>query len=439
MTRHYTPDNVAELLSKHAPRELTSLLDPAVGSGVLIRPLLERCRKQSATVVCVDSDAEALAELRSTLDNKTAKQAQFVNADFLEWAASECSQPRHREFDCVVMNPPFSAQKSGYTWISSQAYCPGSSLRTRSVPVETAFVLRAVEMLRPGGRLLAILPGSIVMSESSQWLREHLLRVGAIHYVRELPRRTFREVESRFYLFIFQKTGRQRVITLCNHDLAGRERLYVAKSELGPSLRLDYGFHDSRQELQALVEAGGMEWQLLKECASLFRGTEKSPDGVDYSIHTCDYRNGFWRRASRHREPAAAGDTCVQKGDILVKRVSRNCSQSFGRGLGIIGMPCSDCVIVIRPNRQRSSSRLLFALRCLSTLEATRTKIESGTGAAYVTLNELLTLRVPIGIDRRFPRLFKTFCEALRRKNGRKLAAVERSAHRFLLKRGGSG
>ena len=55
-----------------------------------------------------------------------------VQADFLAWAGSN----EHQMFDRVVMNPPFSEGR----W--------------------TAHVKAAAEMVKPGGRLVSILPAS---------------------------------------------------------------------------------------------------------------------------------------------------------------------------------------------------------------------------------------------------------------------------------------
>ena len=75
----------------------------------------------------------------------------------------------------------------------------------RFMPLEAAFLCRALELLADGGRLLAIVPCSVVMSESLQWLREELLSQGAIRFVHELPPRSFPGVDSRMYLLVLQQ------------------------------------------------------------------------------------------------------------------------------------------------------------------------------------------------------------------------------------------
>ena len=52
-------------------------------------------------------------------------------------------------------------------------------------------------------------------------------------------------------------------------------------------------------------------------------------------------------------------------------------------------MPCSDCVIIIRPKVSQLSVSLLFALRALFGADWTKPLLERGTGASYVSQDNL--------------------------------------------------
>ena len=409
-----------------------------MGAGVLLEPLLRRVNSEKAAIVCVDSDARAVAELRQTLQANPQTKADVVLADFLEWSAPGRGA-KGRQFDCIVMNPPFSAKKRQLMKLEINTEMPGAGQAdiARFIPVEGAFVVRAVGLLRKIGRLLAVLPGSVIQSESTRWLREYLKDAGAVRYVRELPRRTFRDVESRFYLLVFEKAGRGRPVVLCNHDLAGKERLRIRQSAWGPNLRLDYAYQMGRRFMDGLSQETGMNWCRLADVADVFRGSETSPDGIEYAVHSCDLRTGFWRRSQRHRNPSGiVADLTVQRGDILVKRVARDCSQSFGKCVGLRGLVCTDCLIIVRPKHSRSSSRILFALRCLAGMDAVRGLVESGTGAAYIKKTDLSGLTIPLGLSKRFPGLFDSYRAALSSRRFDLMAVIEKRAQGLLRKIG---
>lgn len=408
--RHDTPSEVARELSKYAPRRMMNILDPAVGGGALLAPMLGKIASHGARVFCVDSDATAFEDLRK-IPELNRDTVTCITADFLEWSQNARNLP---EFDCVVMNPPFSGRKSDLRVINVSDDLEGCAERERSVPVEVAFLIRAIGLLRPGGRILAVLPCSLIMSEGLQWLRGELFRCGAIRYVHELPPRTFANVESRMYLFVFEKSARQSKVVLFNHDLADPERLDLPVRKDQVIRRLDFGYQRGMQMINTLAAQRDLGWRQLNEMAKVYRGTGNSPEGPKSSVHTTDFRAGYWGHASRHKQSGEVQmDRRIQRGDILVKRVGRHCRLSFGRTVGLQGMACSDCVIIVRPNNVADSTRLLFALRCLFSFEWSKALVERGTGATYISEESLRDLQIPMGLSKRFYGAFRDFSKAI--------------------------
>jgi hypothetical protein len=285
--------------------------------------------------------------------------------------------------------------------------------------------------------LLAVLPCSIVMSESLQWLRDCLLRTGAIRYVHELPPRTFPNVESRMYLFVFDKGKTGKGTVLCNHDLIRPERLTVEFRATDRGFRLDFAFNRANRELQKLVRLSRLGWRSLGDLATVIRGSVDSPHGPRGCVHTCDFRNGFWRIAGRHRPSTAArSDGRVRWGDILAKRVGRDCCQSFGRAIGLQGVPCSDCILLLRPRSARDSTRVLFCIRCLLGMEWAKSLVEKGTGASYITANTLSQLVVPALIWKVYPSAFREFRSAVASRSQRGMSKAVAEVCRQLVRAG---
>jgi hypothetical protein len=315
------------------------------------------------------------------------------------------------------MNPPFAAGKANLCKVRMSDSMQAVIGKNPFMPLEAAFVCRAVDLLKDNGRLLAVLPCSVIMSQSTQWLRDLLLEIGAIRFVHELPPNSFPNVESRMYLFVFDKAASQRKIVLFNHDLTVPERLDVWLSKYHQIDRLDFGYHRAAQRLNRLFGCERFGWQALSEVASVLRGDIKSPLGPMYAVHTSDYKSGFWRRSERHNPlKYQKADYTIRRGDLLVKRVGRNSHKTFGRAISLRGMPCSDCVLIIRPDKSSVSTRLLFSLQAMFETKWSKPLIERGTGASYISHESLLRLQIPTRLYECFPKTYASFMAA---QNGR--------------------
>ena len=400
-----TPAHLAKQLVRHAPRCPSRLLDPSAGKGALVRPLLSRIERHRTQVVCVDTDTDALNELRNSFGDRRL-DGTYVNEDFLSWGPKQ--QPW--SFDCIVMNPPFAAARSGFRTVELEKSTIDEFNLTAPVPVEVAFICVAHRLLAAGGRLLAILPCSVIMSESLQWLRSFLLGTGSIEYVYEFPTRTFKTVDSKVYLLVFRKGARRNRVELIKPHFDRTQRLSLTvKDQLRH--RLDFDFHHGWLQMQALRQKTNLDWTLLCEVARIFRGTIPSaprPRGV---VHSTDFRQGRWR------QPVGASKIDTNRGrirssDLLIRRVGRNSHLTIGDASLVGGRLATDCLFVIRPNQDIASRRLLFALKSLIGLDWISTLLERGTGANYFCKSSLEQLPVPLAAPDVYAESFRSFMHA---------------------------
>jgi type I restriction enzyme M protein len=88
-------------------------------------------------------------------------------------------------FDVVLSNPPFAGD-------IGRAHADGYALaKHHRVERDVLFLERAVELLRPGGRLAIVLPHNKVAGEGFGFVRQWLLRQVRVVAVVGLPRETF--------------------------------------------------------------------------------------------------------------------------------------------------------------------------------------------------------------------------------------------------------
>jgi tRNA1(Val) A37 N6-methylase TrmN6 len=434
MTRYYTPIDVARALARHVPKKVSTILEPAVGTGVLLDPLKQSLRSSASKIVCIDKDQKALTQLRAKFAPLWGDRLEIVNTDFLQWSAQSAGKLNEAAFECILMNPPFEAKRARFVDLHCSAEMSNFTQDVKRVPVEVAFVVKAVRLLRPGGRLLAIVPSSIVASLSTKWLREYLLKAGAVRYVHELPHFTFQGVGARVYLFVFEKQEKQRNLLLLNHDLDEPESLKIKKSELSPDFRFDYGFHNARSWCEKLKERKKrLKWLPIKDVAYVLKGDMKSPVGARRALHTTDYKDGFWSAGERKKQlRKGTNNHKVMNNDLLVKRVGKDCSKSFGITIDANGYTASDCVILIRPHKSSDKLKLLFAIRTFLGAEVATALLERGTGAPYLTVVELPNAQVPVNLAEVYPAAFANYREAVRSHRFRDMLSIENQVRKTL-------
>lgn len=409
-----TPPELAQYAAEYAPRQMSSLLDPAVGKGRLLVPFIERAGLRK--IVAVDKKA-CDSSIKKVISH--GNNVRFIQDDFLKiWSGLG-------KFDCVVMNPPFAARQSEWVRIPI-----GRSGAIFSMPVEVAFVFRAIELLNPLGRLLAILPASFVSSRRLDWARSSLFAFGSLITVHELPRGTFKNTEVAVYVLVFERGTKREDLTLSNSSMRSPESLCLNKYELRPEWRFDFNYHKARRALNILrARTEDLGWQRLQSIALISRGEVESPIQTGAAIHTTDYAGALWT-AKNVRKPRK-GANVTSSEDILLSRVGRRCNSTFGV-VAQSGIPYSDCVYVIRPLVRTNRDALLYALRVVFGEDQRAALIAQGTGAQYIRKGQLQRIQIPTRLSERQADLFVRYRRALRHRNAKELHAIERAARERL-------
>ncbi|MEV7614008.1 N-6 DNA methylase [Streptomyces sp. NPDC089799] len=170
-----TPPGPAELMAALAGDGARTVLDPAGGTGTLLRAV-----RAPAALRIQDSspDTAALGALRLALHGDAevrAAAADSLRADAFPGLAA----------DAVLCHPPFNERNWGHDEL---AYDPrweyGFPARTES---ELAWVQHALAHLREGGTAVLLMPPAVAARRSGRRIRADLLRRGALRAVVALP------------------------------------------------------------------------------------------------------------------------------------------------------------------------------------------------------------------------------------------------------------
>lgn len=373
---HSTPEVVVRsIINKHIPRTSKLILDPAIGDGALVNAF---CNKD-VNITGVDID-------NNKIEYNKARGAHFsINLVCDDFLYSELPKDY---FDLIVCNPPFDAKNF-------------HDYRGRKIPLEAAFLEKSISHCREGGRLIFILPSSVVQGSRLNWFRIELLKKVRLVYSYKLNNYCFKGVEGDFSVLIFDKNRKK---TKCS---------FITKE--GKKVVDDtYDVFDSDlvcAKVNMAQKISGLEYS-YKRCDEAFdfirgRVTSGYKSGLDF--HTTSVSTTH--DVSLHQVSDVKRVTSrekLERSDFFIKRVSRNLCSSISL-YGGDSVNFTDCVIKIRPKDISIRNKLLFSLMVTLANENAKSLIERGSCAKYLDLKALKSLEIPMDIDKIYPSEFSKF------------------------------
>ncbi|HUU21828.1 MAG TPA: N-6 DNA methylase, partial [Phycisphaerae bacterium] len=189
----FTPPNLARALTEQAlaalgelPKDLV-VVDPASGSGVFLRECIRELSRLEYTgaLKAVGYDISEISVCMTRFCLSHAKRdlrrgslrlrTEVVAGDSLlrEWGPA----------DMVLMNPPFISLEGLPKEQAAVASRVLGEFAKGRFDYAMAFVLKAVESLKPGGVLASVLPASLLSGSSALALRERLADMGDLRLV----------------------------------------------------------------------------------------------------------------------------------------------------------------------------------------------------------------------------------------------------------------
>ncbi|MEE2657375.1 MAG: N-6 DNA methylase [Candidatus Latescibacterota bacterium] len=269
--QHFTPSTVADfiwsLLGDLGVRRSASIIDPAAGQGALLRAAV---RWGAAREACVGLEIDAVV-----IDSTATRAGVRLGDGLLDAHFSA------KGFDVVIGNPPFGRVREILSAEQIDAlvenplrrglWGPGRDSTFPGRAVEPLFLLRAVDLARPGGVVAFILPDGFLCNRRLQGVRDCLLDVATPIVVVALPAGVFRRrgLNASTHVVVLRKAinssfktemverrhvKRGRLPETLQHmraDVAnGKRTISVAAEELR-GRRWDPGFWQGREALTA--------------------------------------------------------------------------------------------------------------------------------------------------------------------------------------------
>lgn len=185
----YTPDSLAKDVLTAAAITPSSVMDPAVGDGSLLRAataLWPRVR-----VVGLDVDSRQLARTRASHPGWSLGQVDMFSER--SRAASALWRSTNAEMDLMLLNPPFSYRggQSKQVTFDRSAY---------ALTPASAFIAHALTRLAPDGELLALLPAGVLALERDAKFWSAVARHRTVETVAEFSSTAFSGTRTRSVL-----------------------------------------------------------------------------------------------------------------------------------------------------------------------------------------------------------------------------------------------
>lgn len=180
-----TPPGVSKFMAdlfEIMPNEAIRLLDAGAGQGALTSAFIDRVRERALiAATSFEYDDQILPELKANLaelGQQSNVNCELFECDFIEEAANRICLGKGERYTHAILNPPY--KKIGND-SRHRALLRAAGLET--VNLYTGFVGLALELLEPGGALVAIIPRSFCNGPYYLPFRRFILRRAAIRHI----------------------------------------------------------------------------------------------------------------------------------------------------------------------------------------------------------------------------------------------------------------
>lgn len=178
-----TPTNVAKFMATLFELPLqrpVRLLDAGAGQGALTAAFIDKARgTMPIAATAFEFDDQILPDLRANLAAlRTNADCELIEGDFLVEAANRICLGKGKRYTHAILNPPY--KKIGN---DSRHRALLRAVGLETVNLYTGFVGMALELLEPGGELVAIIPRSFCNGPYYLPFRRFVLRRAAIRHI----------------------------------------------------------------------------------------------------------------------------------------------------------------------------------------------------------------------------------------------------------------
>jgi len=202
--KFFTPRNIAKSMVRMLPlKENAIIFDPTCGAGTFLLNASEKWKNTNCHLIANDIDnyLVTLTEIILKIQHNKKHNLSFYNENIY---SPEITMERYtNKIDYILANPPFSLKIENFN-SNSKLFKKGYRNS------DALFIDLAKQLLREGGKLVCLLPHSIISNKEFYELRKIVEEDWLINAVMVLPEGVFQETANtttRADILILKKKG----------------------------------------------------------------------------------------------------------------------------------------------------------------------------------------------------------------------------------------
>jgi adenine-specific DNA-methyltransferase len=188
---YITPYSIIEKCFENEKIHKLDILEPSFGSGQFIDIIIKLLGKKKANII----GTELYKDLFDSVKNKYSgnKNIQLLNQDFLTWKTD-------KKFDLIVGNPPYFEME-----LSLQQKKDFDEIISGRVNIYSLFIYKSIQMLEPDGKLIFVIPTSLLSGKYFEKLRFYINKTCNIEDIIMLGSKDFEDALQSTMIFKITK------------------------------------------------------------------------------------------------------------------------------------------------------------------------------------------------------------------------------------------
>lgn len=337
----FTPKSIAKLCAAETATDGGVVYDLCAGSGALT--IQKWAQNPNKTFICEELDERvvplllfnmAVRNMTGYVINRNALTMELVRCYEVKAGErfsdiQEINEPPTIEADEIVSNPPYNIK-----WEPPSPLFADSRFQGKPMPpvanANYAFVLTALDRMKPGGRCAFVLPTGVLSGDQEKEIREYLIDAGLIERIVTLPGSMFESTSIGTCVMVFSRGNKGVKMYDCRKKAEQEQR--DQNGQFGGASHENRTYHKTVNVLpDELIET------LCGDC-------ENVPEFSKEVINDELKENDYILACSRYIDFAKREETHRPYADIMadINRVARErsvikitCNETFAKEIGL--------------------------------------------------------------------------------------------------------
>jgi adenine-specific DNA-methyltransferase len=243
--QYMTPyDVISSALKEELPKKKKlNILEPSCGTFQFIDKIREKY--PNANITGIEIDTTIYNIIKKNSNNNTT----IINTDFLNYTFTE-------KFDAIIGNPPYFEFK-----LTSEQKKEYNEVISGRVNIYTLFLKKCIDLLQPNGKLIFVIPTSLLTSKYFENIRKYIIKTCNITNITILDDDNFQDA--------LQQTMILSLLRLNNND---NDNKYLVK--IGTTIIFNTKYQDINsiilgkktiKDYNCIVKTGNIVWNQHKD------------------------------------------------------------------------------------------------------------------------------------------------------------------------------